>query len=79
MFYPKSYFFCYLKPHSKFRNPTITPSWRKETVGEEKREREKKITNKLKGARSLSLYEFIFNILELIIAVKNLFGVIWYF
>ena len=44
-----------------------------------KREREKKITNKLKGARSLSLYEFIFNILELIIAVKNLFEVIWYF
>ena len=33
-FYPKSYFFCDLKPHAKFRNPTITPSGRKETAGE---------------------------------------------
>ena len=25
-FYPKSYFFCELKPHAKFQNPTISPS-----------------------------------------------------
>jgi hypothetical protein len=29
VFHPKSYFFCYLKPHAKFRNPMITPSGRK--------------------------------------------------
>ena len=28
-FYPKSYFLCDLKPHAKFRNPTMTPSGRK--------------------------------------------------
>ena len=39
-FYPKSYFFCDLKPHAKFRNPTITPSGSKVTTSE--REKEKK-------------------------------------
>jgi hypothetical protein len=29
-FYPKSYIFCDLKPHAKFRNPTITPSGKNE-------------------------------------------------
>ena len=34
LFYPKSCFFCDVKPHVKFRNPTITPTgtkvtWRK--------------------------------------------------
>ena len=33
----KSYFFCDLKPHSKFWNPTITPSGRKVSGGEEKK------------------------------------------
>jgi hypothetical protein len=32
---------CKLKPHEKFGNLTITPSWRKVSVGEEKRERKK--------------------------------------
>ena len=35
--------FCNLKPHSKFQNPTITPSGRKASVGEEKREKNCKI------------------------------------
>jgi hypothetical protein len=39
LFHPKSYYFCELKPHAKFRTPMITPSGRKVTVGEE---REKK-------------------------------------
>jgi hypothetical protein len=30
-----------LKPHAKFQNPTLTPSWRKVTAGEERRERKK--------------------------------------
>ena len=35
-------FFCELKSHAKFRNPTITPSGRKVSEAEErKREREK--------------------------------------
>ena len=33
-FYPKSYFFCDLKPHAKFRNPTKPPSGRKVTQAE---------------------------------------------
>ena len=41
--HPKSYFFCELKPHAKFWNPTITPSGRKVTRRRE-REREEKIT-----------------------------------
>ena len=32
--YPKSYFYCDLKPHGKFQNPTITPSGRKVTGAE---------------------------------------------
>ena len=41
--YPKSYFFCDLKPHAKFWNPTITPSGTKVTTLErKKRERERK-------------------------------------
>jgi hypothetical protein len=31
--HPKSYFFCDLKTHAKFRNPTITPSGRKVPCG----------------------------------------------
>ena len=31
---PKSYFFCDLKPHTKFLNRTITTSGRKVSVGE---------------------------------------------
>ena len=38
--HPKSYFFGELKPHTKFKNPTITPSGRKVSVVEE-RKREK--------------------------------------
>ena len=34
---PQILFFCDLKPHAKFRNPTITPSWRKVSGGEEKK------------------------------------------
>ena len=42
MFHPKSYFLCDLKPHAKFKNPTITPSGRKVSEAErEKEEREK--------------------------------------
>ena len=37
--------FFYLKPHANFRNPTITPSWRKVSVGEKKKEREKNAVN----------------------------------
>ena len=33
----KSYYFCDLKPHGKFRNPTITPSGRKVAQGEEEK------------------------------------------
>ena len=42
-FYPKSYFFGDLKPHAKFWNPMITPSWRKVSVGE--REKRKNAVN----------------------------------
>ena len=34
-------FFCELKPNAKFQNPTINPSGRKVTQGEEEEEREK--------------------------------------
>ena len=37
LFYPKPYFLCDLNPHSKIRNPTITPSGRKVSGGEEKK------------------------------------------
>jgi hypothetical protein len=33
LFYPKPFSFFDLKPHAKFRNPTITPSGRKNCVG----------------------------------------------
>ena len=36
-FHPKSYFFCDLKPHEKFQNPTITPSVKKVTQAERRR------------------------------------------
>ena len=36
---PPLIFFCDLKPHAKFQNPTITPSGRKVSVGEEEREK----------------------------------------
>ena len=42
-FHPKSYFFCELKPHAKFRNPTLTPSGRKVTRAE--REKRKNAVN----------------------------------
>ena len=35
-------FFCDLKPHAKFHNPTITPSWRKVSVEEERKKERKK-------------------------------------
>jgi hypothetical protein len=38
---PQFLFFCDLKAHAKFQNPTITPSGRKVTQGE-RREKEKK-------------------------------------
>ena len=41
LFHPKSYFFCELKPHAKFQNPTISPSGRKVT---RRREEEREIT-----------------------------------
>ena len=34
-------FFCELKPHTQFRNPTITPSGGKVTTSERRKEREK--------------------------------------
>ena len=36
-FLPQIYFFCEFKTHGKLRNPTITPSWRKVSVGEGKK------------------------------------------
>ena len=36
---PKSYFLCDLKPHAKFENPRTTPSGKKVTGGERKREK----------------------------------------
>ena len=38
LFHPKSYFFCELKSHTKFWNPTITPSRRKVSRRKERRE-----------------------------------------
>jgi hypothetical protein len=38
LFQPESYFFCELKPHATFQNPTITPSLRKVTRRREERE-----------------------------------------
>jgi hypothetical protein len=35
-------FWCELKPHAKFRNPTITPSGRKVTQAEERKKKEVK-------------------------------------
>jgi hypothetical protein len=38
-FYRKSNFFCDLKPHAKFQNPTITPFGTKVTGAERRRRR----------------------------------------
>ena len=38
-FYPKSYFFCDLKPRAKFHNPRTIPSWRKVCGGERKKKK----------------------------------------
>jgi hypothetical protein len=38
-FYYKAYFY-FLKPHAKFRNPTINPSWRKVSEGGERKRKE---------------------------------------
>ena len=35
---PQILFFCYFKPHAKFQNPTITPSVRKVSEAERKKE-----------------------------------------
>ena len=40
--HPKFYFFCDLKPHPKFQNPTITPSGRKVAQAEEEERRREK-------------------------------------
>ena len=47
--YPKSNFFCDLKPHAKFRNTTITPSGRKVSEAEEERKRKNKQTKNWGG------------------------------
>ena len=39
---PKFYFCCDSKPHAKFQDPTITPSGRKVSEAERKKERERK-------------------------------------
>ena len=49
--YSKSYFFCDLKPHAKFGNPTITPTRRKVTISEE-REKERKKEKKKNAVNS---------------------------
>jgi hypothetical protein len=36
---------CEFKPQTKFQNPTITPSGRKVSVGESKKDREKREKN----------------------------------
>ena len=46
VFNSKSYFWCDLKPHAKFRNPTITPSWRKVSVGEVKQTKKEREINR---------------------------------
>ena len=38
---PQILFFCYWKTHAKYRNPTITTSWRKVCVREREGERKK--------------------------------------
>jgi hypothetical protein len=38
---PQILFFCDFKPHAKFWNPTITPSWRKVTGSEKKKKRKR--------------------------------------
>ena len=39
---PRSPIVCDLKPNAKLLNPKITPSWRKLSVGEEKKRKERK-------------------------------------
>ena len=39
---PNLIFFCDLKPHAKFQNPTITPSGREVSEAERKKKKEKK-------------------------------------
>jgi hypothetical protein len=39
---PQTLFFCDLKTHAKFQNPTTTPSGRKASVGEEKERKKRK-------------------------------------
>jgi hypothetical protein len=43
--HPKSYFFCELKPHAKFKNTRKTPSWKKVTGLEEERRRGRHVVN----------------------------------
>ena len=45
LFTPNLTFLCDLKPHAKFRNPTITPSGREVTTSEEEREKKKERKN----------------------------------
>ena len=49
-FRPKSYFLCDLKPHAKFQNPTITPSWRKVSEGKEREEKKLNMTAHASGS-----------------------------
>ena len=44
-FTPNLIFFCDLKPHAKFWNPTITPSGRKVTGSEKKKKKRKNAIN----------------------------------
>ena len=70
-FHPKSYFFCELKPHTKFQNPTITPSGRKVTGAERKRAHSArkplgpipKIFGFLSNKRKLEIYLKLFDYL----------------
>ena len=50
-FYPKSYFFCDLKPHAKFHNPTI-------------QEREKNAVNSSVTAHAKPLNRFSYGVEE---------------
>ena len=43
--YPKSYFFGDLKPHAKYQNPRTTPSGRKVTQADRKKEKERREKN----------------------------------
>ena len=52
-FYPKSYYFCDLKPHAKFRNPTITPSGRKVCGGENRNKNNQKYSGHFNSLQRL--------------------------